>query len=57
MGLADEPRPAGCNKLKGYNKLYRLRAEDWRIVHAAEDAVLIVLGMEFAPGDKAYGER
>ena len=37
--------------------LYRLRAGDWRILYAVEDAVLIVLGIEFAPGDQAYRER
>lgn len=53
-GLADEPRPTGCKKLKGYDNLYRLRAGDWRIIYAVEDAVLIVLGIEIAPRDKAY---
>jgi len=51
--LADEPRPAGCKKLKGDDHLYRLRAGDWRILYAVEDAVLIVLVIEMAPRDKA----
>lgn len=55
--LADEPRPTGCKKLKGYDNLYRLRAGDWRIMYAVEDDVLVVLGIEFAPGDQAYRER
>ncbi len=56
-GLADEPRPTGCKKLKGYDNLYRLRAGDWRILYAVEDAVLVVLVIELAPRDKAYRER
>ena len=51
--LADEPRPADCKKLKGDDHLYRLRAGDWRILYAVEDAVLIVLVIEMAPRDKA----
>lgn len=56
-GLADEPCPAGCKKLKGYDKLYRLRAGDWCILYAVEDAVLIVVVIEIAPRDQAYRER
>ena len=55
--LADEPRPTGCKKIKGYDNLYRLRAGDWRLIYAVEDAVLIVLVIEIAPRDKAYRER
>ena len=55
--LAEEPRPAGCKKLKGYDNLYRLRAGGWRLIYAVEDDVLIVLGIEIAPRDKAYRER
>ena len=55
--LADEPRPTGCKKLKGYDNLYRLRAGDWRIIYAIEDAVLIVLVIEIAPRDQAYRAR
>ena len=55
--LSEEPRPAGGKKLKGYDHLYRLRAGDWRLIYAVEDAVLIVLVIEIAPRDKAYRER
>ncbi len=55
--LADEPRPTGCKKLKGYDNLYRLRTGVWRIIYAVEDAVLIVLVIEIAPRDQAYRGR
>jgi mRNA interferase RelE/StbE len=40
--LADDPRPAGCIKLKGEKDLYRIRSGDYRVVYAVEDAVLVV---------------
>jgi mRNA interferase RelE/StbE len=54
LGLADDPRPAGCKKLKGCENLYRLRAGDWRIVYAIEEDRLIVLVVEIAPRGQAY---
>jgi mRNA interferase RelE/StbE len=54
LGLADDPRPAGCKKLKGYENLYRLRTGDWRIVYAIEEDRLIVLVLEIAPRGQAY---
>ena len=54
LGLADEPRPAGCKKLRGYENLYRLRAGDWRLIYAIEDDELVVLVIEIAPRGEAY---
>lgn len=52
-GLAADPRPAGCKRLKGYD-LYRVRVGDWRITYAVEDDKLIVLIVEIAPRGGAY---
>jgi len=52
-GLAADPRPAGCKRLKGYD-LYRVRVGDWRITYAIEDDKLIVLVAEIAPRGGAY---
>lgn len=30
--LTDEPRPAGCVKLKGYKDHWRMRVGDWRVI-------------------------
>ncbi len=54
MSLAEEPRPAGCKKLRGYENLYRLRAGDWRLIYAIEDDQLVVLIIEVAPRGEAY---
>ncbi len=42
-GLAADPRPAGCKKLKGYKNSYRIRAGDYRIIYEVEDKVLRIL--------------
>ncbi len=40
--LADDPRPAGCEKLSGQER-YRIRQGVYRIIYEIEDARLIVL--------------
>ena len=35
--LADDPRPAGCRKLRSAKNLWRLRVGDYRIVYAVSD--------------------
>ncbi len=32
MTLADNPRPEGCKKLKGYKDLWRIRVGDYRFI-------------------------
>lgn len=40
--LADDPRPAGCEKLSGQER-YRVRQGTYRIIYEIEDARLVVL--------------
>lgn len=41
--LADNPRPAGCKKLKGQQEsLWRIRVGDYRVIYAIEDAIKVV---------------
>lgn len=40
--LAEEPRPAGCEKLVGHGDRYRVREGRYRIVYTVEDAQLVV---------------
>jgi mRNA interferase RelE/StbE len=42
-GLADNPRPAGAKALEGADRLYRVRAGDWRVVYRIRDRDLLVL--------------
>lgn len=39
--LADDPRPAGCEKLSGQDK-YRIRQGNYRIVYSIQDTELTV---------------
>ena len=40
--LGDNPRPAGCKKLKGYKDQWRVRVGDWRIVYLINDSAKLV---------------
>lgn len=52
--LADDPRPAGCRKLKGWDA-YRIRVGDYRIVYEIHDDVLVVLIVRVATAGKFTG--
>lgn len=36
-GLAANPRPPGCRKLRGYTDLWRVRVGDYRVVYIIND--------------------
>ena len=36
--LADNPRPPGCKKLRGYEDHWRIRIGDYRVVYILNDA-------------------
>jgi mRNA interferase RelE/StbE len=36
-GLAANPRPPGCRKLRGYKDLWRVRVGDYRVVYIIND--------------------
>jgi mRNA interferase RelE/StbE len=38
LALAENPRPAGCKKLKGYKDQWRIRIGDWRVVYLIDDS-------------------
>jgi mRNA interferase RelE/StbE len=40
--LADDPRPAGCEKLSGHEQ-YRVRQGDYRILYEVSDAEVVVI--------------
>ncbi|BFU88869.1 MAG: hypothetical protein NTAFB01_00560 [Nitrospira sp.] len=41
-GLAQQPRPSGCEKLSGESERYRIRQGDYRIVYSIDDAARLV---------------
>jgi len=40
--LEENPRPAGCKKLKGYKNLWRARVSDYRIIYSIEEVIMLV---------------
>jgi mRNA interferase RelE/StbE len=42
-GLADNPRPAGCEKLAGAEDAYRIRHGDYRAVYTIDDKARVAL--------------
>jgi mRNA interferase RelE/StbE len=42
LGLADNPRPPGCKKLRGYRDQWRIRVGDWRVVYLIDDAAKVI---------------
>ena len=37
LALAENPRPPGCKKLRGYKDQWRIRVGDWRVVYIIDD--------------------
>ncbi len=54
LALADNPRPAGCKKLKGYKAQGRLRVGDWRVLYIIEDAAKLVTITRIAHRREVY---
>jgi len=52
--LADDPRPNGVKKLKGYDNTYRVRVGDYRIIYEIKDRELIVLLLSVSHRKDAY---
>jgi mRNA interferase RelE/StbE len=36
-GLAADPRPSGCRKLRGYKDFWRIRVGEYRVVYIIDD--------------------
>jgi mRNA interferase RelE/StbE len=41
--LAENPRPRGCHKLRGYNDVYRVRTGVFRVIYSVEEERLLIL--------------
>jgi mRNA interferase RelE/StbE len=52
--LGDNPRPAGCKKLKGYEDHWRIRVGDWRIVYIIDDGAKLVSVTRIAHRREVY---
>jgi mRNA interferase RelE/StbE len=54
LALADNPRPAGCKKLKGYQDQWRVRVGDWRVLYIVDDAAKLVTVTRIAHRREVY---
>jgi mRNA interferase RelE/StbE len=53
-GLAQDPRPAGCEKLAGHSDRYRVRQGDYRIVYSIADEALLVFVVKVGHRGSVY---
>jgi mRNA interferase RelE/StbE len=54
LALAENPRPAGCKKLKGYKDQWRIRVGDWRVIYFVDDSAKRVTITRVAHRREAY---
>jgi mRNA interferase RelE/StbE len=53
-GLASEPRPRGCRKLRGESNLWRVRIGEYRVIYAVYDERRLVDIIAVRHRSKAY---
>ena len=53
--LADDPRPHGVKKLKGYRDYWRIRVGDYRIIYTIQDDRLLVVVIRIGHRRDVYG--
>lgn len=53
-GLAENPRPHNCKKMKGTENAYRLRFGNYRIVYTISDAILTITVIKVAHRKHVY---
>jgi mRNA interferase RelE/StbE len=56
LALAENPRPAGCKKLKGYKDQWRVRAGDWRVLYNIDDVAKVVTITRVAHRREVYDQ-
>ncbi len=54
LALADNPRPSGCKKLKGYKDQWRIRLGDWRVLYIIDDAAKLISVTRIAHRREVY---
>lgn len=53
-GLADDPRPAGSQKLSGQPDRYRVRQGNYRIIYSIQDEQLVVVVVKVGHRREVY---
>jgi mRNA interferase RelE/StbE len=52
--LVDNPRPAGCLKMSGYQNLWRIRVGVYRVIYSIEDQLSVVTVTKVAHRRESY---
>ena len=52
--LVDEPRPAGCRKVQGYDDVYRIRVGRIRVLYSIDGRRIIVTVLKVAHRREIY---
>lgn len=52
--LADEPRPAGCEKLAGHLDRFRVRVGSYRVVYSVDDGSQVVCVVKVGHRKEVY---
>jgi mRNA interferase RelE/StbE len=52
--LRTDPRPTGCQKLKGREDFYRIRVGDYRVIYQIEDKILLILIVQVGDRKEIY---
>lgn len=52
--LSNNPRPNGVKKLKGYEKTYRIRVGNYRVIYQIEDREMVILVLSSVHRKEAY---
>ena len=54
LGLAANPRPQGCRKLRGQKDIWRIRIGDYRVLYSIHDAKKTVSVLHIAHRREVY---
>lgn len=54
LSLADEPRPAGCQMLRGTDRSWRVRVGDYRLVYDIDDKLKAVTVIKIGHRSNVY---
>ena len=56
VALANDPRPAGAEELRGRPGILRVWLDGWRIVYQVDDdaGVLLIIGVRYKTGPETY---
>jgi mRNA interferase RelE/StbE len=52
--LAENPRPTGCKKLKGYENTWRIRIGDYRVLYEIHEEIVLILIVQISHRKDAY---